>query len=609
MPDEDLLFSPLENLLLILKAIFKVVSIFLFTIGFFPISSFVSLLACFVGYFSLPSTFKEVSVDGGSKVNYSKFQSWLRIIIALLLAGTITYSFGLVQAWSLGVIAAAYFIIIPSKKPEPYETKIEDPLYWPDKLLFSGLMAFSLVGIFTWGLSNEIFWTIIVVWIISFISGFFVTRANRPNIGIFMVTMSIFVYSFTFTGLVGQAIFGGFWPAVEQYGTVVARPVGDAWYQVSIGVSDAWLVLSCPTCYYERQAEKERTKSQVVAGGSVLSMEVARMEFLDQSIDPTRGFAGYAELENKGEFKARDLRVFLIPPQWKNERNQLLPIKNVEYNFTSCSGTTTDSSGKCAWGDEVFPGDVKLVSFVFGNNSHWGELNQCQCRSTSPIKVIGDIVCDSSEVCQTKYSECLGPKNENKCIKEFKVGAKTINIAFNYTFNYNVDVSLPVDVMNSDALDKALIAKQLTLKSVESQYSGGPVRASIWTQRQPVRDGEESFGTIAIYNQGRGTLVRGASYDFYLPNVSSVNIVSENLFRCKQEQVKDAPFKGYTKLGCTLQSDLGRDSFARLGFTFKYDLPVGAEKRSVILVGFANYDYRMTSPEKSVPLSRVVLIQ
>jgi hypothetical protein len=74
--------------------------------------------------------------------------------------------------------------------------------------------------------------------------------------------------------------------------------------------------------------------------------------------------------------------------------------------------------------------------------------------------------------------------------------------------------------MNASVFQKKLLAKEISLEEKETKYTGGPVEIAIWTQKQPLRSDETSYGRLMIINRGEGKVknLRG-TIKFVNPNI------------------------------------------------------------------------------------------
>lgn len=564
----------------------------------------------------------------------------------------------------------------------------------------------------------------------------------RPIIGITALSFSIIILTSAYPAVLGEAVFGAWWPQVEHGVREFVGPISMATSQMQSGIQDAWLMFSCPSCYYEQQLKKQQAAGRLKEGGTVKALEVTRFDFLSEELDPTQPLSGYIELENKGEFPLRNINAYLLPPQYTDKKGSTKIIDNYgaygTYIFTSCSGITQEQIAKltkdntvvcckkkfltkkenlpvpfewvadeftqtavsyswetkdncerfelgqttigealpesekekcvtgvwfipmvseeterpplyvpqCKWeGETSYPTDVKLISVSYGEakeqeekrwnypikiktksgivGKEWYKINECicyekdgdergacnpsegdltgckYCRSTTAWGLAAEVVTGLSApeggACNIAEGETISYANGGEFLK-FGIG---------YSFEYDVNVSLAVDVMNNSVFTQKLKDKEITLKEVEAKYSGGPVRASIWTQRQPVRSGEKTLGTITIYNQGIGGQIKPyAIYVLKMPNTADMQLkefekLSESLLKCSDRVDKDE----YSYVVCATLQTLTQDKFARLSFTFSYDIG-NVDQKSAIFLGSVQYGYE-NKFTKDIMITRV----
>jgi hypothetical protein len=307
----------------------------------------------------------------------------------------------------------------------------------------------------------------------------------------------------------------------------------------------------------------------------------------------------------------------------------------LEYIFTSCGGgtgggqkgTDTPSTGddgfsNCTWdqniGGPIYPGDSRRVNFKYANNFnanqlYLGELYECICIETDVGEDVSiatitnlDFLNQDGEtvdkpdpfVCFRQHEDRYDIEDcrNKEAIAYYSKGNEFLRLSFDYNFSYFVNASLPVEIMNGALLDDKLASNEIKLESIVSEYQGGPVKLAIWTQEQPIREGEWSFGQLSITNQLRGTVHDDVTkVNLYIPIVGSaveIRPFFENGLTCTAGGTPDIPeFIGnYEFITCTLDRDLKEDKLASYEFEFRYaNIPV--ETTSVIFVASTNYHY------------------
>jgi hypothetical protein len=97
-------------------------------------------------------------------------------------------------------------------------------------------------------------------------------------------------------------------------------------------------------------------------------------------------------------------------------------------------------------------------------------------------------------------------------------GGQSVNVKANLTYKYIVNVSLPVSVIGFQEYVNELQVGDITLQDFTSEYTGGPAKATLFTQQQPARNDIPFMVIAAIYNDGSGEIAR-----FYSPSGLAVD--------------------------------------------------------------------------------------
>ncbi len=522
---------------------------------------------------------------------------------------------------------------------------------------FLMFMVLALGDMSTWGfdLLRGPGLTIFLIWIIALLTGIFTGRENRPYIGVVLIGVAFIAFSFAFTGVVGSALFGQFWPVVENFGTTTLEPIGDAFSGVTDSMGDTYLLLTCPSCYYQKQAEQQRTTSKVVSGGTVKAID-SRFELIGgvTEIDPEFPLAGTIEVTNRGEFTANELKIRLEPLWLRDPISQVYtPVGGGVFGrFRSCSNGAVASQPRpeapgsslsplfniiipvtnntCIFntthGGPIYPGDIRLITFQYDDNeeeARLGELYDCECNKFVPcssynneedcetqvvdyLKTLGQdrTGCywdDNSETClgegvlieMPSYSNCADIKD---CVSAggtmgYVQAGNYTKLNFSYEFEYTANVSMEVDIIGSKLFSEKLENREIMLLPKTSQYQGGPVRAAIWTQKQPIQGNETTFGEISITNQ-IGGIVKDASMELLIP-VEFEQFGASPFITCPNpREVRSGTFRGYFTTTCTLDPEkiLEKDDVVRYKFEYTYDIGDYDEQTSLLL-GMVNYTY------------------
>ncbi len=577
---------------------------------------------------------------------------------ALLSAVIFVFSFGFIKTGifvanggvqtaiaALVLIAFAFFPTFPERKEETALTikmigskiggAVSENSRGLGTFFFVVFMIYALLYIFSPQANlGNLFYPFLTIFMITFFMGWVGGREGRPYAGIIALGFALFAFSFSYTGTFGAAVFGQWWPVVQSTSSQFFTPLAESFSGVSQGLSDTLLLVSNPAAWWAKQQTSTQTSGgELTQGGTVKSIEFTNFEAINYgtatpNIDPLLPLIGSVELENQGDFVADSIVVTLDQPKVKDPNKigaaytsgALTDLANDNCVFNVCTGTTpTPDSKTCNWPASTFPGEVKLMTFKCGDSvssspyKQWAipsitshdtqvdyeqrtiddaSINQCHCV-TSDNKWTSSS-CVSSSMCPLDPSDPTGQSRQSKV---YTLGGWSTVIGFKYTFGYDVNVSLPVDVMNLTVFVRKLAAKEITVQSKESQFSGGPLKAVIFVQKQPLRGGEESFGRISIVNTGQGT-AKSATLTMFIPkNITGIplsngpsEISKSGLMNCATSDITLGNIL-YTKLACDLASDLKPDAAATYTFNFQYDLDNSLETKSVLFIGDIKYTY------------------
>jgi len=597
-------------------------------------------------------------------VNINVKSKWYSIVIALgviiifsMFVGGLTAAVN--PALSIFYLSIAFFCVPPQpkgKRPGSAPTIIVNNLINSGKNIATGkflgekygddtltkfstalFIAFAGVGgypIITWltaaplGGAGIPAGTIIVgaIWAMSFMAGLVSNREARPYLGIMIIGVAILAFSFQYTGTIGTAVFGGFWPQVSSGITAITAPMGPAWDQLSQSISDTKMMMTCPSCYYaEMERRQQQASSKVTEGGTVKAIEQTEFRAINYaednpSIDPTIPLIGSVKLENQGTFTATNLAVTfgtleLIDPTQMSAADPNKGHKKIssdDCKFSSCTGSdeadTTFPSKTCNWKvlrKTMPPSDIKLLMFKCGQpseyNSWSGDIQKCDCFDVEKNEYVYE---DGS---------CTGCSG----LVTYSNADWMISLPLTYTYSYKSNVSMDnVEVMDRAVFDRKLLNNELTLFNAESKFSGGPVKIALFVQDQPLRSGEPSFGRISLINTGKGN-VTGGTLTLWLPsNLAGVKLKNDEIknvgspggLQEYERSTKTVDNVEYSYVTFKLTSTIEPTKSFSYTFSFTYDLSTGVESKSMGFRGNVDYDYKTIS-EIQLPLIKAPLQQ
>jgi len=413
--------------------------------------------------------------------------------------------------------------------------------------IFAALMTMSLASLLQMsgfgpaGWFNIPIMTVImcIFWFIALVIGTAATQEARPYVGSLVLIMAIFVFSFQYTGVVGTALFGNWWPTIEHGISIIAQPLGDAYSTMQNQMRCLQILMTNPALYSTTPG-CGAPMPQTEAVGSVSAVQIEDLDAIngvtgENNIYADAPLIGTFTIRNAGDFVASDMWVKTEPIELKDPTKasaahpeqayvSISEWGNNKCIFQSCTGIEAKNIERCEWNEEIFKDYKALVTFKCGSPGNdfknWTYTIQCVNQNTGGIDrgpCNGDC-CDSSTTCGTGD------------VKLYCHAGWFVSIPFKYGFTYSVNASAPVVVMNASVFQKKLLAKEISLEEKETKYTGGPVEIAIWTQKQPLRSDETSYGRIMIINRGEGniTSLNGTlRFNASAISISNIQVISK----------------------------------------------------------------------------------
>jgi hypothetical protein len=234
----------------------------------------------------------------------------------------------------------------------------------------------------------------------------------------------------------------------------------------------------------------------------------------------------------------------------------------------------------CNWTKVTYPREMKLVTFIFSKNE-W--------------IITGD---------DPNLNVCTNCNNENAT---YVHGGQVVKINANISYTYNVNVSLPVEVIDFDTYINLLQAKEITLQELTSQYTGGPVKATLWSQRQPIRAGEASLFVASIYNDGGGVIDKINNFIVKIPKkLGTVEIVSSTFYlgtigaeNCEKRDSGGDFIEIYCQ-NYVSSRKIKTGEYKRVSFLITPASEMDVDRMTRLIIGLANYDYTKTTSKSII---------
>jgi hypothetical protein len=491
-----------------------------------------------------------------------------------------------------------------------------------------------IIADLTAGAAKELMYITAAIWILSTLVGAAPgARTTRPYIGVMLIIFSLILFSFQYTGTIGTAVFGQWWPSVYSVGSGVMEPIGDAFESIGETMEDYSLMASCYDCWVAKQERLKQEQQGLLARGKTtraLELEnfnAVNYETLEPNIDPMLPLIGDAEITNKGDFDAETIIITIGDLQTYDPLEVSAADSNAGKNelrdeciFTYCSGELSDNKRICYLLESLYPSDKVQITFECGdptqNYLNWSsggsnDLLTCQCakyrEKKDAIEQQFGADAGSSDECTWKTSpmDSCSESAINACtstedpvcgkrgIVSYTKARWMIEIPIRYQFEYSVSSALSVDVMTRSLFDN--LDEQPREK--DSEYSGGPIKLSVWTQNQPLRSDSTSFGKLSVLNTGKGKLLEGTEVYANIETPDGLEITDLEI--TSVIGMRECMFDEM-KIICELGETLEKDDSANVLFRFNVNLKEPVQQKTFTITG--NIDNYVYNGEKDIEL-------
>jgi len=458
-------------------------------------------------------------------------------------------------------------------------------LYGLSFMLF--FIGFAMI-IFFGGTANMVLLIFVLFGSISMLAGINMTAEPRSYLGLPFILMFLFIFTSQQPAIMGQAIFGYWWPQVQSFGDTYMPPLTNALDQAWKSLSKVGKMMTDPAGYFrDIQMENQATQSVITQGGTSLSIETNKVDLLPTvigTLEPSEPVIGIIELENKGEFESGRVDLTLSN-NWVNPTDS----KEISVGTISnlkCSGSTYEgTSGNplfCNWTSTTYPHELKASSFII-NIGNAEDLRLCKDNVTSSC------TCGS-------------------CIKEtqtYKHAGEIVKFYTNLSYNYNVNVTIPFNIINQTLyMERLKIGNRVLMTNITSEYTGGPVKATLFIPNQPARTHWPQLVVASIYNDGAGELTRINNYTitFYGQYIESVEVIMKTFDDCNvSENTNITKTNNNFVIKCWHNSrSIKPQEYKRVSFYVTAIDSVEITEKTAQIIGKANYDYRKTNAQSLV---------
>lgn len=493
-----------------MKAITKVATMFLFIWGFyaqpFPLSNLILLFLSFIFYFSMPVEFEPLKP-------YEFIQSFFRFVLALFIGIFIFGALGggVFQSTELGWLSLAFLAVFPVAKER---TSIERALgmlgsgtgqgyEMLDKLLFLVIMIMFAFGVgfmggfgftgggFFVGTGGIIF---SAVWVIGLISGLITPAETRPWMGVIILMIGFFLFS---TGAgqeaFGIAVFGQWWPTVNNAMVELVTPVGEMFAQAQQTFGNTWLLFTNPVAYAQQITQGTYAQNEMGVTGAY-GLEISRFEL--QSIYIDEPFVIQIDLLNKGIFDAKNVKVELYTPirdfrigRDSESLNDMEPVPDY------------DEYGK-TWYKYIINS---------ANSPNYG-LGNVERQDAVSIFLVGLMDCNAFQSSAWQDFGAIG-------WHEHTVREKSIPFTVNVTYDYESSSNIQVEFISDQEWKRLSSEDSLVREQRLSTISTSPASLNLGTMDQPIKADSPFYIGFNLTNTWQSKSKIGYSeVSMYMPN-------------------------------------------------------------------------------------------
>jgi len=496
----------------LLRAIGEMGWIVCFTIGIyrqqFPLSNLILLIFVFYSYFRLPIEFEPTRP-------YDFIRSAFRFIflvpfMAFFIFGA--FGGGIFRSQELGWLTLAFFAVWPiarerrnlaralgllgSGSGEAYEV-IDRIIFVVIMLIFAIGYGFSFAGGgFFRGSTSAIIFS--AVWVLGLVTGLTTPPETRPWMGIIILGVGFVVFGFgAGQQAMGVAFFGQWWPTVHNTATEFLKPVGELFMQFQNTFGQTWLLFTNPVGYAQQIIQGQYAKNELGVEGAY-GLEIRKFQV--QSIYIDEPFMIEIELENKGMYKAKNIRVDVMT---NIEMKKGVPLFKISLDGNSYK------TMKYAYEDKY---EKKWYKFtlcsVKDTNCEEKILNDMERGEVTPIVLYGKVSCEDFD--ETTWREALG--------KEHTAREYYISFVVNVTYEYEAESNLQIDFISNDEWKRLSVENKLSRENRPSLISTSPASLNLGTMDQPIKEDSPFFiGFNLTTTWPQKTLVSGGSVSLVVP--------------------------------------------------------------------------------------------
>jgi len=556
------LLFPAEGGMGAVKAVFHGMA---FSLAIFAMwwNRFLTFVTAFVAYLVI-----SVNEASGEAWNYESVATIFQLIFVAIISLVLYFTcYGGMLGFGMALLSAGLLLAFPSHERESGKAVIVVKAFKEEYVNFIGgalaLIGYAMVSLYLLSTFQSFlsiqFVLFALIGLGAVIAAFTTPPYSRAPTGFVFLLALLLITTTAYPSVIGSSLFGPiWWSKIESTFSPVFEPLADAIEQAQKGMSDMWLALTCPQCYWEKMQREQREQS--ISRGTVKSVEVGEFRFYGNVnyLDPEGWLEGYVVFQNQGEFPANSLEFSMGDTEiYFPEESKWKKLEGVEKKITLCVGGVKGDA-TCSWNEEILPGGARQLDFTLDfSNATLDNKSFAMCRCAPDGK---ECACESCTCEEGKH-------------KIYIYGEREARIKFTYSFEYTTTARLETQVINREEYRK-MEKEGKIMEEKTSEYLGGPLKISIITRPGTLVSGEEGEGYVVLSfrNTGEGEITSLKAH-VYIPKDFKVEKeeAKGNWISCEPVTSERA---GYAKMECTmkeektLKSEEGDRAYVKIPFSF-----------------------------------------
>ncbi|UCD07674.1 MAG: lytic transglycosylase domain-containing protein, partial [Candidatus Aenigmatarchaeota archaeon] len=331
--------------------------------------------------------------------------------------------------------------------------------------------------------------------------GFFSPAEARPAMGFLMLGAATIIYGIgPGTQEVMSALFGPWWPTIQNMFASITEPIGEAFGGFANTLRSGWLMLTDPVGYATQLMNGTHAANPIGKTGS-LGVEITDITI--SSILPAQPYVITAMIKNEGAFDAENVTVFLST------------------DYEGADKVRAKGPSKW-WGPlllvkKAWERDILQFRDIFGMDQPF---NCWENVSPSEDK------CENELTRQNIWQIVFTSETGVSCdvIGYYKLREKAIPLKVAVTYNYSSDSEVDIEFISKNEWQRLAEANQLNqkLRIIQSQYSTAPVEFPIGTPglKNPILVGQDFHIGMRIEASGtKGSIEHVESVVLEYPSV------------------------------------------------------------------------------------------